>query len=280
MVLLSYIEREARVEAPESIVDVCDHITRAVGLSVLLIPYIKCPTSILAIGKVMALIQGEAEQYSVNKSKLNRVKDNQKNTCTNRDIISATSEDKELEKSRRRRSSEKDVKREYKHQYSNPSSEEFGWNSPPPVMVNLNKLESTSSPSVIDSNRSITTPPMSRKVISSHQKSESKQMNMKKAELKPNMHKELEELKELLEDYCYQLLSYWWSDSSCPEMDIKSRTQSVILDTLDQCHAHEVLHILRAVRERDRKLVPKLQEQILDIGSHDRLVALLAHMYQ
>lgn len=52
-----------------------------------------------------------------------------------------------------------------------------------------------------------------------------------------------------------------------------------VFTALNECHVHEVELFFRAVRSREPVLVGQLQEQLLDTGSHNRLVTILSDMY-
>lgn len=76
----------------------------------------------------------------------------------------------------------------------------------------------------------------------------------------------LRSLVDSLTDYCVRVVKF------CPDL-------SAVLTSLNECHAHEVQLFFRAVRSREPKLMGQLQEQLLDTGSHNRLVTILSDMY-
>lgn len=260
------MEHEGRVESLEDLAgDVCDHVIHVVGLSQLLIPHIRQPSLIITVGKLIALIKGETRQYVVSRSSSKEEKSRKSETDEAEELLALS----EALKKRIRRESEKSQKEEGRHlttQLSNPSADECGWLSPPAVMVPTLAPEDRSDPSETSNPEVFRVP---------SKESSAGEGPKPHPEASEDLVTNFKELQEVLEDYCYQLLAFWWSLSTK-----EKKMQVVILDVLDQCHAHEVLFILKAVRERDRTLVPRLQEQILDSGSHQRLVVLLAHMYQ
>ncbi|XP_071512489.1 uncharacterized protein [Panulirus ornatus] len=67
-------------------------------------------------------------------------------------------------------------------------------------------------------------------------------------------------------DYCIRVVR------CCPDL-------WAVLTALNECHVHEVQLFFRAMRCREPKLVGQLQEQLLDSGSHNRLVTILSDMY-
>lgn len=76
----------------------------------------------------------------------------------------------------------------------------------------------------------------------------------------------LNSLIESLTDYCVRALKY-------------PRDLSMVLSAINECHVHEVQYFFRVVRSREPKLVGDIQEKLLDTGSHNRLVTILADMY-
>lgn len=83
---------------------------------------------------------------------------------------------------------------------------------------------------------------------------------------KKNTSAKLKSTVENLIDYCVRVVR------CCPDLN-------AVLTALNECHAHEVQLFFRAVRSREPKLVGQLQEQLLDTGSHNRLVTILSDMY-
>lgn len=73
-------------------------------------------------------------------------------------------------------------------------------------------------------------------------------------------------LKESLADYCVRVVR------CCPDL-------CAVLTTVNECHVHEVELFFQAVRLHEPTLVGQLQEQLLDSGSHNRLVTILSDMY-
>ena len=73
-------------------------------------------------------------------------------------------------------------------------------------------------------------------------------------------------LKESLGDYCVRVVK------CCPDLD-------AVLTVVNECHVHEVELFFQAVRLQEPTLVGQLQEQLLDSGSHNRLVTILSEMY-
>lgn len=73
-------------------------------------------------------------------------------------------------------------------------------------------------------------------------------------------------LKESLADYCVRVVR------CCPDL-------CAVLTTVNECHVHEVELFFQAVRLQEPTLVGQLQEQLLDSGSHNRLVTILSDMY-
>lgn len=73
-------------------------------------------------------------------------------------------------------------------------------------------------------------------------------------------------LKESLADYCVRVVR------CCPDL-------CAVLTTVNECHVHEVELFFQAVRLQEPALVGQLQEQLLDSGSHNRLVTILSDMY-
>ncbi|KAB7502926.1 hypothetical protein Anas_04266 [Armadillidium nasatum] len=276
-ILLAYIEHEGRIESSEELTEeICDKVTRVIGLSQLLIPTMKLPTLLLTVGKLLALIYGETQQYSVSRSQ----------SREDEEIFMSEADSETLKflnaKSKRRKRKSTEVKEISKTPVSNPLVEDSGWLSPPARSVGTTTVIVNSESAVLG-NRVTFTPDEVAKEL------ENEKTNFNKLERKSREKSisissmntsDLKELKDQLEEFCYQLIAYWWSDSKDIEKKRYKKSQEVVIDVLDQCHAHEVFLILNAVRLRDSNLVPKLQEQILDSGSHQRLVALLAHMYQ
>lgn len=76
----------------------------------------------------------------------------------------------------------------------------------------------------------------------------------------------LKNIVESLIDFCVRVVR------CCPDL-------CAVLTALNECHAHEVQLFFRAVRSREPILVGQLQEQLLDTGSHNRLVTILSDMY-
>ena len=75
-----------------------------------------------------------------------------------------------------------------------------------------------------------------------------------------------ETLKESLADYCVRVMK------CCPDLD-------AVLTVVNECHVNEVELFFQAVRVQEPALVGQLQEQILDSGTHNRLVTILSDMY-
>lgn len=73
-------------------------------------------------------------------------------------------------------------------------------------------------------------------------------------------------LKESLADYCVRVMK------CCPDLD-------AVLTVVNECHVNEVELFFQAVRVQEPALVGQLQEQILDSGTHNRLVTILSDMY-
>lgn len=73
-------------------------------------------------------------------------------------------------------------------------------------------------------------------------------------------------LKESLADYCVRVVR------CCPDL-------YAVLTAVNECHVHEVELFFQAVRLQEPALVGQLQEQLLDSGSHNRLVTILSDMY-
>lgn len=71
---------------------------------------------------------------------------------------------------------------------------------------------------------------------------------------------------ESLVDYCVRVVR------CCPDL-------CDVFTTLNECHVHEVQLFFKAVKSREPTLVGQLQEQLLDTGSHNRLVTILSDMY-
>lgn len=276
-ILLAYIEHQGRIESSEELTEeICDKVTRVIGLSQLLIPTMKLPTLLLTVGKLLALIYGETQQYSVSRSQ----------SREDEEIFMSEADSETLKflnaKSKRRKRKSTEVKEISKTPVSNPLVEDSGWLSPPAASVGTSTVIVNSESAVLGNRVTFTPDEMGKEV-------ENEKTNFNKLERKCREKSisvsslttsDLKELKDQLEEFCYQLIAYWWSDSKDIEKKRYKKSQAVVIDVLDQCHAHEVFLILNAVRLRDSNLVPKLQEQILDSGSHQRLVALLAHMYQ
>ena len=78
------------------------------------------------------------------------------------------------------------------------------------------------------------------------------------------------------------MFSWWWQtqDAKLDKSNNASHIQSLILNKLDECHANEVVLVFKSIRDHRPAIVSLLQEQMLDKGVHNRLVTLLAHMYQ
>lgn len=76
----------------------------------------------------------------------------------------------------------------------------------------------------------------------------------------------LEELVESVGEFCVHLVE------TCPDL-------GTVLEVLNQCHQHEVTLFFRAVKVRKPHLVGYIQEKLLDHGTHNRLVTILANMY-
>lgn len=274
--MLSYIEHQGRIESSEELTEeICDRVIRVIGLFQLLIPTMKLPTLLLTVGKFLALIYGETQQYSVSRS---QSRDDDE-ICFN-EIDSETLKFLNAKNKRRKRKSVEVKETLPKTPVSNPLVEDSGWLSPPAPSVGTTVRKN--SESVLENSVTFTPDEVGKEL--ENEKTSSNRLERKSREKSISVSSmntsDLKEIKDQLEEFCYHLIAYWWSDSKDVEKKRYKKSRAVVLDVLDQCHAHEVYLILNAVRLRDSNLVPKLQEQILDSGSHQRLVALLAHMYQ
>lgn len=95
--------------------------------------------------------------------------------------------------------------------------------------------------------------------------------------LAPSTLSELRDLRRCLEQYFAQILQYWFKYG---DLSNESSPLCRVLAALEQCHMHQVLPVLEAVKKRDSALVSTMQEALLDHKASPRLVALLAKLYE
>lgn len=88
---------------------------------------------------------------------------------------------------------------------------------------------------------------------------------------------ELRDLRRCLEKYFSSVLHYWFMFG---ELKADDGALCRILRVFEQCHVHELLLVLHALRKFDQALVPRVQELLLDHQAFPRIVALLAKLYQ
>ena len=268
--LLKTFEKEGHVQSYEDLEgDPADRLSYIVGLFQLIIPHLNSATSLITIGRLMAIICGHTHQYSVSEddgNKGRRRSAEEMNFVANVETSLTNPRAKIISESE----APKSAPSMYQRQFSNP---EGGWFSP------LTAKQVTDSPSEGSgtSGSGAGEGPSSSSSGGDNHKPPVKKESPKKRMRTGDDDAKVSELKDTIDNYCYQMIAWYWSST---QVENKEKFQNEIYDTLNQCHAHEVLFILKAVRTKDPNLVPRLQEHLLDKGSHQRLVQLLAFLYQ
>ncbi|XP_047741536.1 uncharacterized protein LOC108679513 isoform X2 [Hyalella azteca] len=93
----------------------------------------------------------------------------------------------------------------------------------------------------------------------------------------PSTEAELRDLRRSLELYFASTLHYWFIFGDLKD---KRGVLCSLLGVLEQCHVHEVLLVLDAVKKFESGVVARIQENLLDHQAYPRIVALLAQLYQ
>lgn len=151
------------------------------------------------------------------------------------------------QRSRRRTSNEMEIDSEGVPQQKSPD-----------VVTALPEVSSATDPDTTEAIASNTTINYTATVLG---KNEKESLNASRHECSG-----MEELVESVGEFCVHLVE------TCPDL-------GTVLEVLNQCHQHEVTLFFRAVKVRKPHLVGYIQEKLLDHGTHNRLVTILAKMY-
>ncbi|XP_042223064.1 uncharacterized protein LOC121867264 [Homarus americanus] len=278
-ILVSYVEHLAKVESVDELLEgeSAERLTYALGLSELLVPTMRHPNILLTVGKLLALTQEASHHYTAIHNQA--LQDpSEKNKAENQ---SSKMRRRRISRSRSRRSR---TSQEENMETDNPVVEqkqrELVGEGVHSSVVNKESdckevtLQNTeSSDASYDKNkREIcdSTTPLEKVVYegSSSICGDSGTSSMCKDDSPGNndVSAKLRSIVDSLIDYCVRVVR------CCPDL-------RAVLTTLNECHVHEVQLFLRAVRSREPKLVGQLQEQLLDTGSHNRLVTILSDLY-
>ncbi|KAK7074558.1 hypothetical protein SK128_000920 [Halocaridina rubra] len=271
-ILVCYIEHIAKAETVEELMEDenAERLTYALGLSELLVPTMRHPNIMLSIGRLLALTHGATHHYSTPKGK--------PLLETQRSLLDRKTRRRLRRRSSRRRSrssqEQMDVESLDTEEVSNEGEEKrtgerFSFSERQNAYsLGLDISYSSSLPSESISNvRSESREPVARSM--SHEdtvadRTDATLTSIEKDDSSENT--KLNSLVESLNDYCVRVVKY-------------ANDLSAVFSALNECHVHEVQLFFRAVRSREPKLVGDLQEKLLDTGSHNRLVTILADMY-
>ncbi|XP_050726995.1 uncharacterized protein LOC127003947 isoform X2 [Eriocheir sinensis] len=257
-ILVRYVEHLAKVEKVEELYEEerSEKLVYALGLCELLVPTMRHPGILLHVGKLLALTHGASHHYVA---------------VQNKDLQG--SQNKTEERSRNR-SGKRHRRHSSAHKRRSSSTE-------------VNHMETDCSVS-LDSNVSTS----GEQAVKEHCKreKENKEKDCKTKVLGSTVSSDIQKgsvnvttsirqesgekdtkgisstLKESLADYCVRVVR------CCPDL-------CAVLTTVNECHVHEVELFFQAVRLHEPTLVGQLQEQLLDSGSHNRLVTILSDMY-
>ncbi|XP_042858591.1 uncharacterized protein LOC122244679 isoform X2 [Penaeus japonicus] len=281
-ILVSYVEHLVKVEDVEELFveESSEKLTYTLGLCELLVPTMRHPNILLSVAKLLALTHGATHHYTHRQT-------SQDSTSDQSEIVSQSTKvrRKRISRSRSRRSrtSQEDKMETEPAEHENQKAESACVGDRQPLM---NVKEVSQEGESHGSNRS---PGHSRQARPSGDKSVVKDTavpvadpgctgagrdNVVTADDKAVEHlvssedrrAKLYSLRDSLSDYCVRVIK------CCPDL-------GAVLTALNECHAHEVQLFFRVVRSREPLLVGQLQEQLLDTGSHNRLVTILSDMY-
>ncbi|XP_045583596.1 uncharacterized protein [Procambarus clarkii] len=280
-ILVSYVEHLAKVENVEVLLDGenAERLTYALGLYELLVPTMRHPNILLTVGKLLALTHGASHHYTA---------------IQNQTLQEAGIQDKDKihslkmrrrSKSRRSRSSSGEImETEFPgamKKKERESEQEVIVSSVSTKETECKEVTQSTSQNLKSVNLVDSTNPSENCERALFEKNADKEIKSSSSSLDlwiwnkfiykdvPDKKKRSAKLKntvESLTDYCVRVVR------CCPDL-------CAVLTALNECHVHEVQLFFRAVRSREPKLVGQLQEQLLDTGSHNRLVTILSDMY-
>ncbi|XP_068214168.1 uncharacterized protein [Palaemon carinicauda] len=280
-ILVSYVEHIAKVENVEELLEDenAERLVYALGLYELLVPTMRQPNILPSIGKMLVLTHGANYRHGTPLGKHMQATPN---------LTPDRSRHRRLRRSRSRKSrSSQDQMETESSQPEQSAKEERGQDERGketgglPVQVDLfgSKKDEGLTTSVAaapchglkDSSNSICREMPAAIACDSLQnkvsaKTASNSLAIGETSDKSGRAGKLSSLIESLTDYCVRVLKY------SPDL-------FTVLSALNECHVHEVQYFFRVVRSREPKLVGDIQEKLLDTGSYNRLVTILADMY-
>ncbi|XP_063609924.1 uncharacterized protein LOC134783853 [Penaeus indicus] len=279
-ILVSYVEHLVKVEDVEELFveESSEKLTYTLGLLELLVPTMRHPNILLPVGKLLALTHGATHHYTHRQT-------SQDSTSDQSEIVSQSTKvrRKRISRSRSRRSrtSQEDKMETDPADHENQKGESVRGGDRQ-AHTNTRQVSQEG-----DSHGSSGSPGHVRQpsggksgavvaaivgagpscaavggddVFTADDKAEENAISSEDRRAK------LHSLRDSLSDYCVRVIK------CCPDL-------AAVLTALNECHAHEVQLFFRVVRSREPLLVGQLQEQLLDTGSHNRLVTILSDMY-
>lgn len=281
-ILVSYVEHLVKVEDVEELFveESSEKLTYTLGLLELLVPTMRHPNILLSVGKLLALTHGATHHYTHRQT-------SQDSTSDQSEIVSQSTKvrRKRISRSRSRRSrtSQEDKMETDPTDHENQKGESVRVGD---RRAHMNEQEGSQE---VANHKSSGSPGHGRQARSSGGKRGAEAAVIPgagpscaavggddvftaddKAEenaiSSEDRRAKLHSLRDSLSDYCVRVIK------CCPDL-------GAVLTALNECHAHEVQLFFRVVRSREPLLVGQLQEQLLDTGSHNRLVTILSDMY-
>ncbi|XP_047494484.1 uncharacterized protein LOC125042709 [Penaeus chinensis] len=275
-ILVSYVEHLVKVEDVEELFveESSDKLTYTLGLLELLVPTMRHSNILLAVGKLLALTHGATHHYTHRQT-------SQDSTSDQSEIVSQSTKvrRKRISRSRSRRSrtSQEDKMETDPADHDSQKGESVRVGDRQ-AHVNVRQVSQEGG----SRGRSGSPGPSGGKsrdraaailgagpscaavggddVFTADDKTEENAISSEDRRAK------LHSLRDSVTDYCVRVIK------CCPDL-------GAVLTALNECHAHEVQLFFRVVRSREPLLVGQLQEQLLDTGSHNRLVTILSDMY-
>ncbi|KAK4305816.1 hypothetical protein Pmani_022310 [Petrolisthes manimaculis] len=269
-ILVSYVEHLAKTEDVSELTegDVPDQMVYALGLCELLVPTMRNTSILLAIGKLLALTHGASHHYThlgqskdvvekVQKHKSDRSrrrsKRSSRSTSSQEDTMDTDSQDHCSRLSRTFSKPEEMEGAEINCQ----GEKETTASDMETRKIHKSRLSAANEETKL----------LERDVTSKPDCSDSSSPAvLQETKKEKDTSTKLNNMIESLVDYCVRVVR------CCPDL-------CDVFTTLNECHVHEVQLFFKAVKSREPTLVGQLQEQLLDTGSHNRLVTILSDMY-